>query len=71
MHERKAMKETKTEESRKYEWLGCYLTEYPLIGVGPVLKIIKRADSREELIQKMKGRGYFRIIKAELVYSPN
>lgn len=67
MHKRKAMKKTKTEKSRKYEWLGCYLTEYPLIGVGPVLKIIERSNSREELIPKMKGSGCFRIIKAEVV----
>lgn len=67
MHERKAMKKTETEKSRKYEWLGCYLTEYPLIGVGPVLKIIKRAYSREVLIRKMKGFGCFRIVKAEVV----
>ena len=66
MHKRKAMKKTKTENSRKYEWLGCYLTEHPLLGVGPVLKIIDRANSREELISKMKGFGYFRIIKAEV-----
>ena len=62
----KAMKKTKTEKSRKYEWLGCHITEYPLIGVGPVIKIIERANSREELIQKMKGLGWFRIIKVEV-----
>lgn len=66
MHERKAMKNTKTEKSRKYEWFGCYLTEYPSIGVGPVLKIVERANSREELIPKMKRFGCFRIIKAEI-----
>lgn len=60
------MKKTKTEKSRKYEWLGCYITKYPLSGVGPVLKIIERANSREELIPKMKGFGCFRIIKAEV-----
>ena len=66
MHGRKAMKKTKTEKSRKYEWLGCYLTEYPLIGAGPVLTIVERANSREELIPKMKGLGCFMIIKAEI-----
>ena len=66
MHKRIDMKKTKTENSRKYEWLGCYITEYPLIGVGPVLEIIERANSREELIPKMKGFGCFRIIKAEV-----
>ena len=66
MHDRKAMKKTKTGKSRKYEWLGCHLTEYPLIGVGPVLEIIARANSREELIPKMKRFGCFRIIKAEI-----
>lgn len=70
MRKRKAMKKTKTEKSRKYDWLGCVITEYPLIGVGPVLKISATANSREKLLAKMKGRGYFRIIKAELVNSP-
>lgn len=60
------MKKTKTEKSRKYEWFGCHITAYPLIGVGPVLNIIERANSREELISKMKGFGCFRIIKAEI-----
>ena len=66
MHKRIDMKKTRTENSRNYEWLGCYITEYPLIGVGPVLKIIERANSREELIPKMKGFGCFRIIKTEI-----
>ena len=66
MHKREAMKKTKTEKTRKYEWLGCHITEYPHIGVGPVLEIIDRANSREELIPKMKGFGWFRIIKAEV-----
>lgn len=66
MHERKAMEKTKTENSIKDEWLGCHITKYPLIGVGHVLKIIKRANSRELLIRMMKGHGRFRIIKAEV-----
>ena len=64
MHERKAMKKTKTENSRKYEWLGCYLDECP--DAGTVLSIRERANSREELIPKLKGFGCFRIIKAEV-----
>lgn len=71
MHKRKAMKKTNTEKSRKYDWLGCSITEYPLIGVGPILKILATANSREELLSKMKGREYYRIIKAEVVNSPN
>lgn len=65
MHKRKAMKKTKTEESRKYEWLGCYLDEWT--DVGTVLSIREIANSREELINRMKGFGRFRIIKAEVV----
>ena len=63
------MKKTKTENSRKYEWFGCFYIHNSLVGVGSYLKIIERANSREELLSKMKGRGCYRIIKAEVVNS--
>lgn len=61
------MKKTKTEkkEPREYEWLGCYLDECR--DVGSVLSIREVASSREELIDRMKGYGRFRIIKTKVV----
>ena len=66
---RKAMEKTKTENSRKYEWVGCFYVHNLYDGSGPYLKIVEMADSRKELLSNMKGRGYYRIIKAEVVNS--